>query len=35
MQNWRLSKLEINKFKAFSKVSFDFDNCSLLTFEGP
>ncbi|MDY0996329.1 chromosome segregation protein SMC [Pantoea agglomerans] len=35
MKNWKLSKLRINKFKAFDKVEFDFECSSLLTLEGP
>jgi exonuclease SbcC len=35
MKNWKISKLQIQGFKAFSFVDFDFDACSLLTLEGP
>jgi exonuclease SbcC len=35
MKNWKISKLQILGFKAFSRVYFDFDTCSLLTLEGP
>ncbi|PPD49408.1 MAG: AAA family ATPase [Methylobacter sp.] len=35
MKNWKISKLQIQGFKAFSRVDFDFDTCSLLTLEGP
>lgn len=35
MKSWKISKLQIQGFKAFSFVDFDFDACSLLTLEGP
>ncbi|MDD4962628.1 MAG: AAA family ATPase [Gallionella sp.] len=35
MKNWKISRLQIQGFKAFSFVDFDFDACSLLTLEGP
>jgi exonuclease SbcC len=35
MKNWKISKLQIQGFKAFSFVDFDLDACSLLTLEGP
>lgn len=35
MKNWKISRLQIQAFKAFSFVDFDFESCSLLTMEGP
>lgn len=33
--NWKISKLAINNFKAFKNIKLDFENCTLLTLEGP
>lgn len=35
MKNWKISKLQIQAFKAFSFVNFDLEACSLLTLDGP
>jgi len=35
MKNWKISKLQIQAFKAFSFVSFDFEASALLTLDGP
>lgn len=35
MKNWKISKLRIQGFKAFSIVDFDLAACSLVTLEGP
>lgn len=35
MKNWKISRLRITAFKAFSDIEFDFERCSLLTLEGP
>lgn len=35
MKNWKISKLQIRGFKAFSSIDFNLDACSLLTLEGP
>lgn len=32
---WKISKIEIQSFKAFEKISFDFEKASLLTLDGP
>ena len=33
--NWKISKLAISNFKAFTNIKLDFENCTLLTLEGP
>lgn len=35
MNNWKISKLRIQGFKAFTSVEFDFEAASLITLEGP
>ena len=35
MKNWKISKLQIQAFKAFTKIEFDFNKSSLITLEGP
>ncbi|MDE2419693.1 MAG: AAA family ATPase [Gammaproteobacteria bacterium] len=35
MKSWKISRLQIQGFKAFSFVDFNFESCSLLTLEGP
>lgn len=35
MKNWKISKLQIQAFKAFAFVNFDFEASSLLTLDGP
>lgn len=32
---WKISKIEIQSFKAFDKISLDFEKSSLLTLDGP
>lgn len=33
--SWKISKLRIKNFKAFSNIELDFENSSLLTLDGP
>lgn len=35
MKNWKISKLQIQAFKAFTNIEFDFKKSSLITLEGP
>ncbi|AXQ21267.1 AAA family ATPase [Acinetobacter wuhouensis] len=35
MKNWKISKLQIQAFKAFTNIEFDFNKSSLITLEGP
>ena len=35
MKNWKISKLQIQAFKAFTNIEFDFKKSSLVTLEGP
>jgi|SRR5471030_48106 len=35
MKNWKISKLQIQAFKAFSFINFDFEASALLTLDGP
>jgi exonuclease SbcC len=35
VKNWKISKLQIQAFKAFTNIEFDFKKSSLITLEGP
>ncbi len=32
---WKISKIQIDRFKAFDTSAFDFENCDLVTLDGP
>jgi exonuclease SbcC len=35
MMKWKISKIKIDRFKAFDVSIFDFENCDLITLDGP